>query len=1070
MRDDTEFNFSELRRKHGEHATQRESPNGTEGRFRFHANGFHSSAHAEATADEPRRSRSGAVADEASEESEEDLAAPEGSVHSLPFDPIRVVEALLRKWWLWLGAGLVLGGLGFCLTAWDKKISVTADLIRREAPSVQSAEGAEAFKPQQFSEQTLIGMLKAPEVLNRVSEKSQPPLGAAELAWGVGIIPSEATEVVTVVLSLKRTPDQLISALNTYLDEFVIYTKEVQVRDAREALVFIDKKLKDLTAELEQANNQMSGFSAEAKFLSPDKQVETYLTQLSDIDLKTETTRIELESLGYKKLQAAKDELANLLLRYTEIHPYVQAQKSKIEAIEKSMAHPPADVVEALGPKGASARIDVTSPDAESLLRRLQEYKLLREGIQNKMKGLSEKNLTYANARSRYASLESLKVNLENRRRVVELYEQGATGYYRVFNPATPDRIIEERSTKKMLVFTIGGLFFGIFGAMGFVGVREILDDKVRTTADVERATGLPILATLGDLKSMSEADQSKWAFRAWTTLKGKLDGSPSRGLVCGFISARAGEGRTTWINLLKKTAHERGLRVLTVATQPSEEPPVHPHDPPDPAADEQTRALVKAARTGGALAFPSPTMESLDDANGQSIVHIPLPGWVWNLDRRRQWENALKNWQKIPNLVLLVELPPASEPESVLLAEKLPRIIWLADSGKASLNETRSALETLRHAGCNMVGAVLNREPRESLKKHFARWLPLLALFLATSVFAETPENPPPSASPGEPRSAITNALFSMQNSNQRAAWQQHLTLGPGDILNFGLFGETNFNRTDVVVGPDGRVSYLQAVDIMASGLTIDQLRELIDKRLAKFYRAPRTIITPVTYRSKKYFMLGKVNTKGVFTLDRPITLLEAVARARGLESGLLERTSMELADLQKTFLIRHGERLPIDFERLFLEGDLSQNVAIEPDDYIYFPSANVKEIYVLGEVRTPGVMSYVSDPTVITAVSSRGGFTDRAYKSRVLVVRGSLQKPETFVVDTHAILDARQPDFVLQPKDIVYVHSRPFIKAEELLDVAATAFIQSATAGWAGFHVGPVIGKPIIPGPQSD
>ena len=89
------------------------------------------------------------------------------------------------------------------------------------------------------------------------------------------------------------------------------------------------------------------------------------------------------------------------------------------------------------------------------------------------------------------------------------------------------------------------------------------------------------------------------------------------------------------------------------------------------------------------------------------------------------------------------------------------------------------------------------------------------------------------------------------------------------------------------------------------------------------------------------------------------------------------------------------------------------------------------------------------------MAAISARGGYTDRAYKTRVLVVRGSLNDPEAFAVNTHAILDGKALDFKLQPRDIIYVNSRPFIKVEELLDTAATAFIQSLITSYVGVNV---------------
>ena len=53
-----------------------------------------------------------------------------------------------------------------------------------------------------------------------------------------------------------------------------------------------------------------------------------------------------------------------------------------------------------------------------------------------------------------------------------------------------------------------------------------------------------------------------------------------------------------------------------------------------------------------------------------------------------------------------------------------------------------------------------------------------------------------------------------------------------------------------------------------------------------------------------------------------------------------------------------------------------------------------------------------------MITAITARGGFTDSAYRSRVLLIRGSLDHPQLFAVDTAAIVNGKSTDFKLQPK----------------------------------------------------
>ena len=302
----------------------------------------------------------------------------------------------------------------------------------------------------------------------------------------------------------------------------------------------------------------------------------------------------------------------------------------------------------------------------------------------------------------------------------------------------------------------------------------------------------------------------------------------------------------------------------------------------------------------------------------------------------------------------------------------------------------------------------------------------------------------------------ARTNQSFSaVASPNMRAAWQKHLTLGPGDVLNFALFDQPDSIRQEVAIGPDGRVTFLQAVDVLATGLTIDELRSKFDTELGRYYRSPKTIITPVLYRSKKYYMLGTVANSGVYQLDRPTTMIEAIARAGGLQRGGLEQNAVELTDLSHSFVVRGGKRLDVNLEALFHDGDLSQNVALEPEDFVYFPSASANAIFVVGAVGSQGVVAFTPNVSIMSVLTARGGYLDKAYQSHVLVVRGSLHKPETFVVDTKAILAGEQQDFRLEPKDIVYVSRRPWARAEEIVDAATMAFLQAAVVQATGQYM---------------
>src|SRR5439155_6872344 len=61
----------------------------------------------------------------------------------------------------------------------------------------------------------------------------------------------------------------------------------------------------------------------------------------------------------------------------------------------------------------------------------------------------------------------------------------------------------------------------------------------------------------------------------------------------------------------------------------------------------------------------------------------------------------------------------------------------------------------------------------------------------------------------------------FSISSPVQLADWQKHLTLGAGDILNISLYEQADSERKGLIIGPDGRLNYLQARDVAAAGLT---------------------------------------------------------------------------------------------------------------------------------------------------------------------------------------------------------------------------------------------------------
>lgn len=323
----------------------------------------------------------------------------------------------------------------------------------------------------------------------------------------------------------------------------------------------------------------------------------------------------------------------------------------------------------------------------------------------------------------------------------------------------------------------------------------------------------------------------------------------------------------------------------------------------------------------------------------------------------------------------------------------------------------------------------------------------------------------PSPPEEPEVPKAIpIPEAMISSkpaEKPKKKMSWRDLYLLGPGDVITIRFFGRNGLNRGGIRVAPDGTITYLTARSVYVTGFSIDQARKKLEKALTEQYRNPRLIITPVEVASKRFSILGKVVKKGVYTLDRPMNLVEAIANAGGLETGLFERNTIELADFDRSFLLRDGERLKIDFRSVFLEANLDpkQNVDIEPGDFIYVASNISNDYYVFGEVKNPGVQGLTPGATVTEAITRRGGFAPTAWETRVLVVRGSISNPKVFPVDVTDILAGKKPDFKLQPKDILYVADRPWKKAETLTQLAVRGFISAAASSWVSQNVPPLL-----------
>ena len=256
---------------------------------------------------------------------------------------------------------------------------------------------------------------------------------------------------------------------------------------------------------------------------------------------------------------------------------------------------------------------------------------------------------------------------------------------------------------------------------------------------------------------------------------------------------------------------------------------------------------------------------------------------------------------------------------------------------------------------------------------------------------------------------------------------------VGVGDVLDVEIAGFPT-SRTRTFVLPDGTIYFDLAEALDVEGFSLAKIKQLLEKELSRRYAEPEIHINLIESKSRRVMILGQIAKPGTYSITQPTTLLQGIANAGGLSVPQLSQTK-DLADLNNAVLIRAGEFIPLDFEALIKNGDMSQNVYLKADDYIFIPSSNLQNIHVLGAVGAPQSIQYTSSTTMISAIARVNGALPIGHLDRTILIRGSLKKPQIATVNVNNILAGRESNFVLKPGDIVWVPDRPWEPLERYI-----------------------------------
>ena len=260
------------------------------------------------------------------------------------------------------------------------------------------------------------------------------------------------------------------------------------------------------------------------------------------------------------------------------------------------------------------------------------------------------------------------------------------------------------------------------------------------------------------------------------------------------------------------------------------------------------------------------------------------------------------------------------------------------------------------------------------------------------------------------------------------------------GDVLQFQSFDDPELSR-QVVVRYDGAISLPLVPDLNLSGRTRDEAISKLTEAYTEVFRDPQLTLTIIDAQSKRYYVMGDVQRPSSFLYDRPVTVLDAINNAGG--PRITQRDQMTFigtqGQLTKAYVIRtmdeYRDVLEFDLRNLTTPGSHQSEELIYPGDIVYIPEG-VNLVYLLGEVRSPGVYQLAPGMTLLQLMARAGGHVPATGRiNRVVLMREvDPEHTEILLIDYRYILRTGD-DILIEPGDIIYVPRRNIVRLQEFV-----------------------------------
>lgn len=161
---------------------------------------------------------------------------------------------------------------------------------------------------------------------------------------------------------------------------------------------------------------------------------------------------------------------------------------------------------------------------------------------------------------------------------------------------------------------------------------------------------------------------------------------------------------------------------------------------------------------------------------------------------------------------------------------------------------------------------------------------------------------------------------------------------LNPGDILQIALWKEEGLQR-DVLVLPDGNITFPLAGQIRAAGRSAKELQDILFARMKKFFADPVITVSVKEVAGNRIFVIGQVKRPGHIQANRPIDVMQALSLAGGLTTFAAD------GDIKILRRDNKGRQRAIDFDYADVSkgSRLKSNIILKSGDIVVVPTSGL-------------------------------------------------------------------------------------------------------------------------------